>query len=274
MRVALEGYVGRVLGVSHVEREVSWEHGATCVLRVRDRAGRTWYAKRHRRKDGYARETFAYRHWVPVLGGHAPRLRACDDELQALVLSAVPGTHAQDVGAEGHHQAGVLLRRFHEAAPPEPCEGFAAARRARLEHWVPRCAGVIERGELDFVRSRVRELDGLPRPARVPCHLDYTPRNWLTGEGRLHVVDFEWAATEVWINDLARLSFGVWRERPWLGEAFLDGYGRRPTADELALQASCYALTAMWMMIWAREHGEAAFEAGLRDQLRFLMRSS
>ncbi|WP_166427020.1 hypothetical protein [Nonomuraea mesophila] len=32
---------------------------------------------------------------------------------------------------------------------------------------------MIGRSELDFVRSRVRELDGLPRPPRVPCHLDW-----------------------------------------------------------------------------------------------------
>ncbi len=88
----------------------------------------------------------------------------------------------------------------------------------------------------------------------------------------MQVIDFELSAPEVWVNDLGRLFFGVWRTSPGLQEAFLDGYGRTMTADERALLVASYALTTIWHVTWAREHGNHSFEAGVRDVLQALMR--
>jgi len=91
VRTELERYAERVLGPCRVEQDTSWEHGASCVLRVRDANGLGWYAKRHRRVEHHTREVAAYRRWVPIWGTRAPSLRAYDPALAALVVSEVPG---------------------------------------------------------------------------------------------------------------------------------------------------------------------------------------
>jgi thiamine kinase-like enzyme len=191
-----------------------------------------------------------------------------------LLLSAVPGALDYAAGTEVHHDAGRMLRRLHDAEELPVWNDFAAVKLAELESWTDQAAGLLDAAELDFARGSLRALEGLPAPARVPCHLDYTPRNWLISDvGRVHVIDFEWVTPEVWVNDLARLYYGYWRGRPDLRDAFLDGYGRTPTDDELAIMRGSYALSAVWMIVWAHEHGELAFETGLRDNLRALRRN-
>lgn len=272
MRTELERYAERVLGPCRVEQDTSWEHGASCVLRVRDANGLGWYAKRHRRVEHHTREVAAYRRWVPVWGTRAPSLRAYDPALAALVVSEVPGVATAGDDVDVQQQAGTLLRRFHGAEALPRWSGFAADKLAELERWESRADGLLDRREWDFARAQVCALEGIPDPPRVPCHLDFSPRNWLVDSGRVYVVDFELAGPEVWVNDLSRLFFGVWRQRPELREAFLDGYGRTPDEEDLAILLGSYALTAVWMRIWARAHGETAFEAALRDNLHAMMR--
>ena len=195
--------------------------------------------------------------------------------LQTLVLSAVPGEAGSDLALgmdpEIHRQAGWLLRRFHEAESLGPWDGFAEAKRDELEKWAARAGGLLESEHLDFARSEVRRLGELGSPARVPCHRDYGSRNWLVAEGRVHIIDFEWARPEVWVNDLARLYFGPWRGRPDLQDAFLDGYGRAIDADDRAVLLACGALSAVSTVIWSHAQGDAAFEEIGRGNLRRLM---
>lgn len=61
------------------------------VLRLRDRRGVERILKRHVHRDRYEARVAAYRRWVPVMGDRAPRPRSCDDGLQAIIVSAVPG---------------------------------------------------------------------------------------------------------------------------------------------------------------------------------------
>lgn len=267
----LARFVERELGPCRVEKDWSWEHGGAYVVQLRAADGVTWFAKRHTRAELYARERSAYQRWVPALADRAPALRAYDDELRALVLSEVPGVLRYDTGAETHHDAGRLLRRLHDAESLPAWNDLAAEKLAELESWTAKSAGLLDQAELDFARGELRALEGIPAPTRVPCHLDYTPRNWLVAGGRVHVIDFEWAVPEVWVNDIARLHYGYWRDRPDLREAFLDGYGRRLTGDEVAIMRGSYVLSAIWMIVWANEHGEKAFEASLRDNLHALM---
>jgi hypothetical protein len=271
MDAELTSFVVRAIGPCRLERDRSWEHGGAQVLQLRDAAGVPWFVKRQARAELYERERTAYQRWVPALGDRAPALRAHDDKLGVLLLSAVPGALDYAAGAEVHHEAGSVLRRLHEAEELPVWNDFAAVKLAELESWTDQAAGLLDAAELDFARGSLRALEGIPAPARVPCHLDYTPRNWLISDaGRVHVIDFEWVTPEVWVNDLARLYYGYWRGRPDLRAAFLDGYGRTPTDDELAIMRGSYALSAVWMIVWAHEHGELAFETGLRDNLRTL----
>ena len=61
------------------------------VVSVRDGGDVTWFLKQHRGRERYLSEVTAYRRWVPVLSARAPHLRASDDSLHAVILSAVPG---------------------------------------------------------------------------------------------------------------------------------------------------------------------------------------
>ncbi len=273
VRDELEEYVHRVLGSAEVSADRSWEHGEACVLEVRDAGGTSWYAKRHRQEKAYHRELSAYHSWVPVLGGRAPWLRASDDALRALVMSVVPGSVAADTLASGeevgvHEQAGALLRRFHDAESPEPWPGYPQRVAELLEQWIARGGDLIDEAQRTFAREEVRRLVELPEPMRVPCHRDYTPRNWLVdGEGTVRVIDFGHARKDVWVNDLNRMYFAEWRGRPDLRDAFLSGYGRSLAEEDHAVLRGAAVLGAVSSIVWAREHHDPHFEAHHRDVL-------
>lgn len=271
MRHELDDYVEGILGPYRVIGDRSWGHGDSRVIEVRDGAGITWFVKRHHGKDRYCREVSAYRDWAPALGDQAPTLRSHDDALQVLVLSAVPGVADTGRDPEIQRQAGTLLRQLHDAASPARWEDFAAEKRDEFEAWAARAAGLIEVRLLDFARAEVCGLAALGHPVRVPCHLDYSTRNWLVADGRVYIIDFEWAAPEVWVNDLARLYFGPWRDRPDLKDAFLEGYGRTIDPDDRAVLLGCGALTAVRTVVWARDHGDTPFEEAGRQNLQRLM---
>ncbi|AVT28936.1 hypothetical protein C6361_04880 [Plantactinospora sp. BC1] len=198
----------------------------------------------------------------------------------ALLLSAVPGeaglAHVTD--PEVQRAAGVLLRRLHGTEALPPWTDLAAGKLDELDRLSVRASRLLEPRELDFVRAGLRDLSGIAAPARVPCHLDYGPRNWLvTGadrhgaERRVHVIDFEWAGPEVWVNDLNRLYFGPWRGRPDLADAFLAGYGRTLDDADRAILHACAALTAVFIVVWAQRRGEPGFAEAWRQNLRRLM---
>lgn len=97
-------------------------------------------------------------------------------------------------------------------------------------------------------------MSALPSPVAVPCHLDYSARNWLVDDdGALRVIDFAGAGRDVWVCDLRRLEFGTWATQPGLREAFFDGYGRMPTADDEALLRASGALTAVSRIVRGTE---------------------
>jgi Ser/Thr protein kinase RdoA (MazF antagonist) len=274
----IKAFAEQALGPCTTEQDCSWAHRGPSVLRLRDAEGLVWYAKRHRYAHLYDQELTAYRRWVPALGEGAPTLRAFDGDLSALLLSEVPGTIALDVRSEAcdvtalHRQAAALLRRFHQAEEPSPAPDFAVRKRDELDRWVSRADGYLDRRELDFVRSELRALEGVTGLEVVPCHLDYSPRNWLVERDRVYVIDFEWSVRDFWANDLGKLFFGWWRTQPEQEEAFLDGYGRALAATDRAVLLGSYALTATWHTIWAYTHDNPVHGARCREILQGLMR--
>jgi Ser/Thr protein kinase RdoA (MazF antagonist) len=264
----------RVLGDCTVEADRSWAHGGATVLLVRDARGARWAGKHHRDRDRYRAECDAYRRWVPALGDRAPRLRFADDATGTLVLSAVPGAPDWSRGLTPavQRRAGAALRRLHDAAEPQPWPEFAAVRLAEFDRWAPAAAELLPAPALAAVRAAVLDLADLPVPHRVPCHGDYTPRNWVlapvdgAGGDRFAVIDFEWSGRDVWVADLARLAAGPWREDPELAAAFLAGYGRALGAVDRAMLLRCAAVRAVFLAGWGHRHGEVALERSARDQ--------
>jgi hypothetical protein len=275
-------YAAQVLGPCDVVKDHSWEHQWSSVVELRDRTGHHWFLKRHRDHDCYLAEVTAYLRWVPALGDHAPTLRAHDDTHRAVILSALPGRPAPwpaaiidptraDTETATQRQAGALLRQLHGAHTTGPQPDYAAAKLKELKLLTPQAADLLTHGELGFARTEIRALANLPAPRLVPCHRDYSMRNWITDRGKLHILDFEWTRLDAWVTDLTRLHLGIWRTRPDLRDAFLDGYGRElDDADHALLRASAF-LTAIWLVIKARESGQTSFEQANRDALHHLM---
>lgn len=279
-------FARQVLGPCELERDYSWPHRMSAVLRLRDARGVTWFAKRHQERDRHEAEVAAYRQWVPALRGRAPRLHAADELRSVIIVSAIRGEPvpwpATDLGAvpdpdrpaeqAAHREAGALLRRFHDAKPPVPWDDWGAAKIAEFDRLLPMASLLLGRRDLALARAQVETLSDLSCPGQVPCHRDYTPRNWLAADGVQYVIDFEHARLEVWLADLARLHLGIWPDRPDLNEAFLDGYGRQLSDTDHAILHGVAALTATWLVVKAREIRQPALEDAFRAALRRLLR--
>jgi hypothetical protein len=276
----LRTYANQILGTCELLEDSSWQLHRSVVWRLRDASGTEWFLKCHRDRDRYDAELAAYRTWVTALRGSAPRLRAFDDALQAVILSALPGRPASwpasQPGRPGpeqtqekaiHRAAGSILRRLHDAQPAIGWPDFAADKLAQFDGLRPAVATLLTHRQLDAARTEIGKLTTIPAPARVPCHHDYTPRNWLVHGDGVYVFDFEWSGPDAWVGDLARLHLGIWATRPDLREAFLRGYGRHlGRADRVALRA-CAVLTGVWLVGKAHETGQPSFEDANRKAL-------
>ena len=131
---------------------------------------------------------------------------------------------------------------------------------------------MIEPRVTDFVRRQLGNLQALPTPARVPCQGDFSPRNWLVADGELNLIDYGEAGPDVWVRDLGRLIFG-WRLPNDSMAIFLDGYGRQPASDELALLRATYTASVVRHIVWGHEHGNRDFEVSSRHLLHALTSS-
>lgn len=276
----LRDYACRIVGPCELLEDSSWRERRSVVLRLRDAGGAEWFLKCHRDRERFDAELMAYRTWVAALQGRAPRLHAFDESLQVMILSALPGQPASwpapqpgrpgtERPQEGAVQraAGVTLRRLHDGQPAVPWPSFAADKIQQFNDLRPAVAALLTRCQLDAARTEVARLSGIPAPVQVPCHHDYTPRNWLVHGEAVYVFDFEWSGPDAWVADLARLHLGIWPTRPDLQEAFLQGYGRRlGPADRVALHG-CAVLTGLWLVSKAHETGQPSFEDACRKAL-------
>jgi Ser/Thr protein kinase RdoA (MazF antagonist) len=276
----LRDYANRIVGPCELLEDSSWRLRRSVVLRLRDAGGAEWFLKCHRERERFDAELMAYRTWAPALRGRAPRLHAFDESVPAMILSALPGKPvswpAAQPGRPGsaraqeraiQRAAGAILRRLHDAEPAVAWPDFAADKIEQFDRLRPAVAALLTRRELDAARTEIARLSNIPAPAKVPCHHDYTPRNWLVHGGAVYVFDFEWSAPDVWVADLARLHLGIWPTRPDLQEAFLQGYGRHlGLADRVALHG-CAVLTGVWLVSKAHETGQPSFEDANRKAL-------
>lgn len=104
----------------------------------------------------------------------------------------------------------------------------------------------------------------------MPCHCDYSPRNWLVAGENLHVIDFGDARPDVWVHDFGRLLLG-WHLPPEARSALFDGYGRTPSEEDMAVLRASYASDLVWGIVWTHEHGNARLEASCRELLVTLL---
>jgi Ser/Thr protein kinase RdoA (MazF antagonist) len=119
------------------------------------------------------------------------------------------------------------------------------------------------------MKGLVREIAHLVADLRrVPCHRDFTPRNWIVDDhGVVRVIDFGHSRPDLWVLDVEKVWSLHLAERADRADAFWDGYGHSPTDEDRAVLGAAAALAAVSTITWAREHGDAVFEAVGRRQL-------
>jgi Ser/Thr protein kinase RdoA (MazF antagonist) len=228
------------------------------VVRVRDARSQEYVVKQHGSRPKHDREVHAYQHWTAALGPAAPRLIAADSATMTIVITTLPGQPCSgDPTAAMHHQAGALLRRFHDTEPARELPWFSGWLDDRIRHWTSQAKTLLSGEDATVVDSHLAALTMIGVPRGVPCHLDFQPRNWLVDESEnLALIDFEHARTDLPARDFVRLRFRVWPSRPDLQDAFFDGYGRRLTDAEDELVRHLGALDALTALARGRQTGD------------------
>ncbi|WP_043816414.1 phosphotransferase [Deinococcus maricopensis] len=214
---ALQVFLNRAAPGAHPHCEHAWPHGLSRAWQLHTPDG-PLFLKTHRKAAHYARERHALQHWAPALGARSTQLVAHDDDAQALLLTAAPGTlalHAPLTAAQErtlHAQAGAHLACLH-AQPLAPAEHFEY--RAYLQGQWPTVRdralthGTLGAPTLAWVDTQVDgALRSGPWPV-APAHRDYTARNWVVdvrpdGTVRTTIIDYGGARPHPPVLDLER----------------------------------------------------------------------
>ena len=247
------------------------------VIRVETASGEEFVVKQHLNRTLHEREVHTYRHWTTALGPSAPVLIAVDDAAMIIATFALPGASPEtsDHTPDVYRQAGVLLRRLHEAEPPAALPGYLDWLRERATHWADRAAPLLTPDDRAIIRGHLAAVGQPDIPSGGPCHLDFQPRNWLIGSpGDVSVIDFEHARIDLPARDLVRLRFRTWPGRPDLRDAFLGGYGRPPSPAEDRLTWHLGALDALTALARGHENADPELVAIGRDTLRQLRKEA
>ena len=254
-----------------------WDHAESAVWRLETKRGRA-YLKAHRQPLKFRQELYVYENWLAALRDQTPELLAVrQNEPRALLLSALPGELAQNIALSGaelarvHRQAGAFLKTFHQAGGPDEDEvTLRAAVEMRLNAWLKRVAPVVPKADIEFTRTVMTEaLPYLCGKTRVPCHRDYTGRNWLVYGDEFYVIDFEHSKMDFYLHDFGRLFREGWRFDEGLETAFFEGYGGTLDDDARRYMTSRALFSAATTIGWAREHGDRAFENVGWEQLEY-----
>ena len=271
----VQSFLQAALGDFEIIRFCGWQHAESNVWEV-SAGEKRFYLKQHAQPRKFRQEVYAYQNWTPQLV-LTPDLISVNEDLNVLLLSAVPGKLAQEVTLseleerEVYRCAGAFLRQLHDV-PFEDTDALslADALLMRSESWLKRAKGLFDEQTIDWVSAQLGEaaqVVGKRGWTRVPCHRDYTERNWLLDGNTLYVIDFEHAKPDLFLTDFEKLRSLVWSHRSDLQDAFFEGYGRSLTDDEAGVLESLAIHGALVMVVWACEHDDKTFERQGREVL-------
>lgn len=263
----LAAFATRHLGEPATVTDRSWPRqdlpAFSSVWQIHTPDGRSYHLKHHPNNVLHHAETTAYQQWAAALGpSRTPRLIATDSAQRAILLTTAPGHLVHDAPLAHpervtvHHQAGQLLRRLHDAAPPRALPHLADTVGAKAETVLRRARGLLS---IDFERAigrLVQQMSSVRLPA-VPTHGDYQERNWLWNGHRLVVFDFERADWRWAIHDFERLHAHPWSRHPDLKNAFHRGYGRPLTPEEHTALTALTALRAISALEWGHHQDDS-----------------
>jgi aminoglycoside phosphotransferase len=246
---------------AEIVKDHSWGLIGTLVLElVHD--GERYIAKAGDAADHHlAREIRAHRNWLTpwTARGRAPQFVNADDDAKLLLTRFLPGELVQGTPAEWalatYAEAGELLAQFHRQSAVLDDAHEASENRRTLGNLDKQ-----HRIAPDLTARLQAEITGWPTPPAllVPTHGDWQPRNWLTDNGTIRVIDFGRAGLRPAYTDLVRLVAQQFRSNRELETAFLSGYGSDPREPDAWHRAQLRE--AINTCVWAYEVGDEAFE--------------
>jgi len=269
---AMLAFVAEHMPHAHTYAPWGQDHGQADVWRVQAEDGRVIAFLKRPYTDGhFDRELAAYERWTPYLAGRTPTLLGVmEGDRKTLLLSAASGELAESVRfnddqwCELHRQAGALAARLHGLPhidlDPMPLD---EAMDRRMSAWLKRAGTCFDAGTIAKI-SEAFDPGAFKHFARVPCHRDYSPRNWVVRRQdsglRLSAIDFGHAAADLWLADVLKLWDRAWHGHDDRRAAFFEGYGRAMTEPEaLALE-----MLGIWhglaTAVWSHDHGDPAYE--------------
>jgi len=247
--------------------DLSWPLQDTTVLRITS-AGDDLLVKASATSIHIHREIWAHKGHLSHMAGVVPELLHEDVEAGILITRYLPGELVlgtpEERSATTYRQAGALLARF--MVDMGDSDDY-------MSHHIQKALGLIDRAsglapEAHLHRAH-RDLDTM-LPTRVPLvltHGDYQPRNWLRGAtGALLLIDFGRAAPRHWTSELPRLESRAFND-PILNNAFFDGLGFEPSAEDAAVHHLERLGLALGTIVWAHDIGDQAFEEEGRGML-------
>ncbi|OIH82073.1 aminoglycoside phosphotransferase [Arthrobacter sp. UCD-GKA] len=262
LSVRQSGLVRAWLGAPVLLADVSWGQLDTKVLHVRAGSREVIVKGAGGANHHIGRELTAHRGHTGrlVAAGLAGELLHGCREAGIMVLEYQPGVLVEGTAAEYspdiHEQAGAALRLLHGTGGRRD-EDHEAGATARALRWLD-ARHLVDAATERAARRRLAE-HGVHPVTVVPTHGDWQPRNWLSENGKLRVIDFGRFAFRPAATDLCRLAVQQWDTHPELEAAFLAGYGADPR------EAGCWAVEllreAIGTAVWAHAVGDAPFEA-------------
>jgi Ser/Thr protein kinase RdoA (MazF antagonist) len=242
--------VNRVLGPVGIIDDVSVRPKACRILRLETRSKEQSFVKWYSHASDYQRECDALTFYTPALGTDAPRLIAEDETLQMVLISRVPGEIATATEAHWdalvHYRAGVLIRRLHEASPAVVPDQFVTQSALRFEDAATQLEGIINASLIAEARLMIARAMDVKKVSLVPAHRANHPRHWVIDPGgHVRIIDFGMSEYDPWVVDVFLLEQDYWRVDPQLRVAFLEGYDKEITGDDLALLRAHHAVSAL-----------------------------
>lgn len=214
--------------------DLSWGLVDSTVLHMATKDGEILVKAGGPNNNHLAREITAHKNVVPELAerGWAPKLLHADRDARILITTYIRGTLIDDGPMEGEpatlRQAGEILAVLHGLDSRVDDTIERNLMRAALR-WLDKPHRIDPE---TAVRSRETLSSYEPRPAVVvPSHGDYSGRNWLNTANGLVVIDFGRFGHRPARQDLLRLFFRRWYDRPAERDHFFAGYGNLEVED-------------------------------------------
>jgi hypothetical protein len=208
----------------------------------------------------------------------SPSLIARDDELVVMLITEVEGELLDSTPVSSHEctqmftMAGRFIRRLHDADLPDP-DGLDATEylRDRMEYYLGVAESSVDAKTAEWARELIDQACSIIGVRRVPCHMDFSPKNWLIQRGEegtgFGVIDWERARWDLWLQDVQRMEYDHFHREPHLRDAYFEGYDREPSDDERLQLKAISLVTSIASIPWAAAHNDAQFVELSRTQI-------